>query len=114
MLIKHQFLSIKERVVRIHEEFKILIGTTTLKVMYKRNDIKVRQPKKVLRRTEDSWEKLIVKRVDFSKELQPLLGDRNLIYMDESTFYTWNRVSKLQLNNLFSIVLVIIRFLLFV
>ena len=92
-LDEYRFLSIDERLVRIEDEYGLKISKTTLKSYYKKNDIKMRQPKKVYRMTDAAWMKLIRQRIVFANMLEPLLQSANIIYMDQTSFQLWNRVS---------------------
>ena len=52
------------------------------------------QPKKVLRKTEAYWARIMEERIDFAARLQPIQKAGNVIFADQSSFQVWNHVPK--------------------
>ena len=95
VLISMRFLPLRERAKRHAKEFKVKVSLTQLRSIYKKHQVRFRQPKLTARLPDWKEEEIIPKRILFAEKMQRMIErGRHVIYADESTFLATARPGK--------------------
>ena len=82
-----RFLPIRVRAQRHSVQYGIPVTHTQLKLIYRRHNVRFRQPKLSARLPDEKELALIPERILFAEKMQALMDDdRVIIYADEATF----------------------------
>ena len=95
VLIAMRFLPLRTRAERHSKQFGVKVTLVQLRAVYKKHQVRFRQPKLTSRLPDWKEEELIPKRILFAeKMLRMRERGRHIIYADESTFLATARPGK--------------------